>query len=295
MLDPTGRAIRKNSAIHRRTYNVQGANHLWHIGTNHKLISWRFVIFGCVDGCSRLPIYVQCTNNNMARTSLEGDHGVENYDVARYMISSRGLNRGSFITGRSVHNQRIERLWADVTRVVTRYYSDLFKFLEAQNLLDSTNELHLFALHLVFLPRINKSLFELVNQLSYRCMRTSQSKCSLALWETSMMTFDPILEVFPLQYGIDTFGPVPIDDFDDEGIVSQIEHEISHEQYVHLQAIDVLAEDGNHGINHFAHVLSIIETFNNCSRKSTSNNNILLTVATTYVFLFCLFNIYSNN
>ena len=52
-------------------YNVQGANHLWHIDTNHKLISWRFVIFGCVDRYSRLPIYLQCTDNNMAATSLE--------------------------------------------------------------------------------------------------------------------------------------------------------------------------------------------------------------------------------
>ena len=131
----------EESAIHRRTYNVQGANHLWHIDMNHKLISRCFVIFGCVDGYSRLPIYLQCTENNMAATSqnfslnsiqklglpshVQGDHGVKKY-VAHYMISSRGLNQDSFITGHSFHNQRIERLWADVNKVVTRYYSDLF-------------------------------------------------------------------------------------------------------------------------------------------------------------------------
>lgn len=36
ILDAVGRAIRRNGAIHRRVYNVQGANQLWHIDTNHK-------------------------------------------------------------------------------------------------------------------------------------------------------------------------------------------------------------------------------------------------------------------
>ena len=99
--------------------------YLRHIDSNHKLIVWRFAIHGCIDGASRAVIYVNVANNNRADTVLEyfklgveslnlpsrvrGDRGMENIDVANHMIASRGTDKGSFIVGRSVHNQRIER------------------------------------------------------------------------------------------------------------------------------------------------------------------------------------------
>ena len=45
---------------------------------------------------------------------IRSDRGGENIDVVQYMIHRRGTGRGSALVGRSVHNQRIERLWRDV-------------------------------------------------------------------------------------------------------------------------------------------------------------------------------------
>ena len=93
-----------------------------HIDGNHKLIHWRIVIYGGIDGFSRTIVYLSCKTNNEASTVLDlfvnavqqfhvpcrvRCDGTENIEVAKWMLHHHGTASNPVLTGRSVHNQRI--------------------------------------------------------------------------------------------------------------------------------------------------------------------------------------------
>ncbi len=70
-VDPINTTFRRNIAIRRRRYNANGANAVWHIDGNHKMIRWHFVIHGGIDGFSRTVVFLKCSDNNRALTVLD--------------------------------------------------------------------------------------------------------------------------------------------------------------------------------------------------------------------------------
>ena len=124
-------------------YSVDGPNSLWHIDDNQKLIKWRFVVHGGIDGFSQ-TVYLHFSTNNRSSTVLDTfTNAVREYVfLAKYVLT--------------LDTERIERLWRDVNRCVGVLFADLFREMEHDGILNNVDELDLFCLHVTFLRTITR-------------------------------------------------------------------------------------------------------------------------------------------
>lgn len=246
---------------------------------NHKLIRWRMVIHGCIDGFSRLITFLKCSNNNKADTVLQSflpaieryrmplkirtDHGTENVSVAKYMLDFHGVDKKPIITGKSVHNQRIERLWVDVFIYVTQQFYNIFMHLEEEYDINPDNDLHLFALHAVFLPRINIMLNQFIETWNNHPLRTERNRTPLQVWTESFYDDSVVLPSTDNElncFGIDHNGPIPAVQTNNDVQVPEVDFDVSDtiQNYLDVE-VNPNRNDGNFGIDLFLQLLRFLE------------------------------------
>ena len=229
--------------------------------------------------------YLKCSSNNKADTVYNlflkavrqyglpsrvcCDQGRENVRVAQHMLHHRGIERRSVLVGSSVHNQRIERLWKDSHRCVTSTFYRLFYYLEQNELLNPITEEHLFALHYVFLPRINRALQQFLAAWNNHGLRTERGQTPNQLFIDGALRLRhsglPALDFFqtvPEDYGYEEEGIAP--DEDEEGgiEVPSLRMELTDRLSQLHTIVDPLEITDDYGVSLYLRALQIIHSWN---------------------------------
>lgn len=157
-----------------------------------------------IDGNSRLITYINCSTDNKALTVLiyfvratclyglpsrvRSDHGGENTLVALLMNLLQGQGQARHMTGRSVHNQRIERLWRDVFQQVVHYFYRLFYSFEDEQILNPEDNTQKMALQVVYKPEIQRRLDLFRRAWNNHRIRSANNHTPTQIWMEGMLS-----------------------------------------------------------------------------------------------------------
>jgi len=152
ILDTAGVAMRTSRRLRRREYFAKGPNFLWHFDGYDKLKPYGLCISGCIDGFSRMIIWLNVYKTNSdpkviasyytdaviersgAPLRIRADRGTENGHVEAFQRLL--VNDASFIYGRSTANQRIESWWGILRRECAQFWMDCLEELKDNGYFD---------------------------------------------------------------------------------------------------------------------------------------------------------------
>ena len=119
--------------------------------------------------------------------------------------------------------------------------------MESIGILDPLSEL--FALHLVYQPRVDKALKDFISFWNNHKLRTKGA------WT---------------DYGVDEEASTPLDviQTDNNVVVSSCLFQLSEEEITTLNEIDVFAHGGNTGISIYLQVVNLLRTFESIERNT---------------------------
>lgn len=174
ILNPSGVERRSRYRLKRRIYSVLGPNFIWHIDGHDKLNRFGFCIHGAIDGYSKKIMWLCVSSSNKdprvvafyylktvekyncLPTLIRSDAGTENsivenlHKALRYGQGDEFEGDKSFLIGKSVHNQRIESFWYRLRGLVAGFFINLFKKMEAKDVLDTNSRIDIEILRFCF-------------------------------------------------------------------------------------------------------------------------------------------------
>ena len=139
-------------------------------------------------------------------------------------------------------------------------------------ILDSLNECKLFALHLVYQPRLDKALKDFISFWNNHKLRTERALTPMQIWMESVYcnlmndtirdTVD-ISDFDPTNYGVDEEESIPLEDIQtgNDVVVPSCLFQSSEEEITTLNKIDVFAHDGNTFMNIYLKLVNLLRTF----------------------------------
>ncbi|CAG2202321.1 unnamed protein product [Mytilus edulis] len=238
-IDSVGVESRRRHRLHRRSYFNSGPNYLIHIDGYDKLKSFGIAIHGAIDGYSRRILWLKAgpSNNNPRYIAkfyinfvkesrriprvVRADAGTENVILRDLQIALR-FNHGdamaglrSFSTGRSTGNQRIERLWRNLSESFTSFWRNKFAYLRDAEIFCTAEPLHIECIRYCFLPLIRRQLQEFMETWNeHRVRRQRQIQAHTGI--PNVLYFQPEMfgtfdYSFPLQCNEETLDELAVE------------------------------------------------------------------------------------